>query len=84
MVIEKPMKKEQIQALAFNLEKIRAERNMTTTELSEKSGISATTISFIENAKETRVRLNTLFKLCTALECTLVDLLNDCENEEGE
>lgn len=48
---------------------------MTQTELSRRSGVSAVTINGIANNKTTRVDLETLDRLCSALEVEPGELL---------
>lgn len=60
--------------VAMNLRVARAKANMTIDELAKRSGVGATTISFIENARK-RTRLITLGKLADALGIELKDLL---------
>ena len=52
-----------------------AEKRMNIQKLSEKSGISRTTLSKIYNDKATRIDFNTLDALCRALDCSVGDLL---------
>ncbi len=52
-----------------------AEKRMNIQKLSEKSGISRTTLSKIYNDKATRIDFSTLNALCGALECSIGDLL---------
>ncbi len=52
-----------------------AEKRMNIQKLSEKSGISRTTLSKIYNDKATRIDFSTLNALCRALECSIGDLL---------
>lgn len=49
------------------LQKLREDKKMSQDELAEKSGVSRTTISLIENNKSTTVKLRTLQKLAVAL-----------------
>ena len=46
----------------------REDKEMTQAELSEKSGVARTTISFIESGKEVDVKLSTLLALANAVE----------------
>lgn len=50
------------------LKTIREERNFSQEELAEKSGVSRTTISLIENGNSTTIKLSTLQKLAKALD----------------
>lgn len=49
------------------VKEIRLEMNMTQTELSEKSNVSRTTISMIENHQLDNIESNTMFKIAVAL-----------------
>ncbi|MCM3488817.1 helix-turn-helix transcriptional regulator [Alkalihalophilus marmarensis] len=44
-------------------------------ELHEKTGISRTTISALLNGEKVAIRLDTLAKLCIALNCNIGDLV---------
>lgn len=54
---------------------LRKNKNMSQEELAEKSKVSRSTISFLETEKEMDVKLETLKKLATALDCNIVDFL---------
>ena len=58
-----------------------AKRKMSVTELSEKVGITMANLSILKNGKAKAVRLETLEKLCKALECQPGDLLEYVEDE---
>ena len=59
-----------------------AKRKMTLTELSEKVGITMANLSILKTGKARAVRVDTLNKLCTALQCQPGDLLEFREDEE--
>lgn len=58
-----------------------AKRKMSVTELSEKVGITMANLSILKNGKAKAVRLETLEKLCKALECQPGDLFEYVEDE---
>ncbi|RHK98600.1 XRE family transcriptional regulator [Phocaeicola plebeius] len=47
-------------------------RNITLTELSEKTGLTISNLSNIKNNRITSIRFSTLEKLCKVLDCNLV------------
>lgn len=56
-----------------------AKRKMSVTELAEKVGITISNLSVLKNDKARAVRLETLDKLCKALDCQPGDLLEYVE-----
>ena len=63
--------------MGYTLKKIRMEKNMSQTELSEKSGVSRPTIIAIESGKAESVMTGTLMKLAEALGVTIARLVED-------
>lgn len=61
-------------ALGKNINNYRKAINMSTTTLSELSGVSQGTISKIENGNST-TNIETLLKICQALGVTLYDVI---------
>ena len=61
--------------ITINLDLMLAKRKMTVTELTARVGITMANISLIKNGKVKAVRLDTLDKLCRALDCQPGDLL---------
>ena len=61
--------------IIFNIDIILARRKMTLTELSEKVGITMANLSILKTGKARAVRVDTLNKLCAALQCQPGDLL---------
>ena len=60
------------------LKKIREEKNMTQDELAEKSGVSRTIISQIENNKIINITKDTMERLAVnGLDSTIVDVFFD-------
>ncbi len=57
-----------------------AKRKMSVTELAEKVGITISNLSILKNDKARAVRLETLDKLCKALDCQPGDLLEYVED----
>ena len=68
--------------IIFNIDIMLARRKMTLTELSEKVGITMANLSILKTGKARAVRVDTLNKLCTALQCQPGDLLEFREDEE--
>ena len=56
-----------------------AKRKMSVTELADKVGITISNLSILKNDKARAVRLETLDKLCKALDCQPGDLLEYVE-----
>ena len=67
--------------IIFNIDVMLAKRKMSVTELSEKVGITMANLSILKNGKAKAVRLETLEKLCKALDCQPGDLLEYVEDE---
>lgn len=65
-----------------------AKRKMSVTELSEKVGVTMANISILKNGKAKAIKLDTLNKICKALDCQPGDILEylpaqeERENEE--
>ena len=62
--------------IEFTIDVMMAKRKMTLTELSEKVGITLANLSILKTGKARAVRVDTLNKLCAALECQPGDLLS--------
>ena len=75
-------------AIIVNIDVMLAKRKMSVTELSEKLGITMANVSILKNGKAKAVRIETLNKLCAALECQPGDLFayepDDPENGRDE
>lgn len=52
-----------------------AKRKMSSGELAEKVGISATNLSILKTGKAKAIRFSTLESLCKALDCQVGDIL---------
>ena len=61
-------------AIRINIDVMLAKRKMSVTELSEKVGITMANISILKNGKAKAVKIETLNKLCAALDCQPGDL----------
>lgn len=61
--------------IAVHLGKLLAQRNMTADELAGAVGIHPNNISKLRTGEITFIRLETLFKVCQALDCQPGDLL---------
>lgn len=72
-------------AIRINIDVMLAKRKMSVTELSEKVGITMANISILKNGKAKAIKLDTLNKICKALNCQPGDILEYIpeENEEG-
>ncbi len=62
-------------AIQINIDVMLAKRKMSVTELSERVGITLANISMLKNGKVKAIRLETLNKVCEALECQPGDIL---------
>ena len=56
-------------AIIVNIDVMLAKRKMSVTELSEKLGITMANVSILKNGKAKAVKVETLNKLCAALDC---------------
>ena len=61
--------------IIFNIDVMLAKRKMSVTELAEKVGITVTNMSILKTGKAKAIKVSTLVKLCEALNCQPVDLL---------
>ena len=61
--------------IIVNIDVMLARRKMSSGELAEKVGISATTLSILKTGKAKAIRLETIEKLCKALSCTAGELI---------
>ena len=68
--------------IIFNIDVMLARRKMSVTELSRRVGITMANISILKNGKARAVRVDTLDKLCRALDCQPGDLLEYREASE--
>ena len=72
-------------AIIINIDVMLAKRKMSVTELSEKLDITMANVSILKNRKAKAIKLDTLNRLCKALDCQPADLLeyqpDKCEEE---
>ena len=61
--------------IVFNIDVMLARRKMSLKELSERVGITLANLSILKTGKARAVRVDTLNKLCAALDCQPGDLL---------
>lgn len=67
------MENQKLKELGRKIVVLRAERNMTQTELYKLAGLSYTTISFIENGKKVP-RVSTLYRIAKVLDVNPYEL----------
>ena len=68
--------------IIVNIDVMLARRKMSVTELSEKVGITLANISVLKNQKAKAIKIETLDKICKALQCQPGDILEWKEDEE--
>ena len=68
-------------AIIVNIDVMLAKRKMSVTELSEKLGITIANVSILKNGKAKAVKVETLNKLCAALDCQPGDLFEYVPDE---
>lgn len=69
-------------AIIINIDVMLAKRKMSVTELSDRVGITMANISILKNGKAKAVKLDTLSKICQALDCQPGDILEYVPEEE--
>ncbi len=69
-------------AIVINLDVMLAKRKVSVTELSEKLDITMANVSILKNGKAKAVKLETLNKICKALDCQPGDILEYVPDEE--
>ena len=69
--------------IIFNIDVMLAKRKMSVTELSNRVGITMANISILKNGKAKAVRVETLNKICAALDCQPGDVLEYRPDEEN-
>ena len=73
--------------IIINLDVMLAKRKMKSNELAKLIGITEQNLSILKTGKAKAIRLTTLNKICTHLNCQPGDILeyvNDNEKEEGD
>lgn len=68
--------------IVVNLDVMMAKRKMSSTELSEKLGITMANLSILKNNKAKAIRFTTLEAICEALNCQPGDILEYRKDEE--
>lgn len=71
-------------AIIINIDVMLAKRKMSVTELSGRVGITMANISILKNGKAKAVKLDTLNKICRALDCQPGDLLEYVPDTETD
>lgn len=61
---------------------LRLQHHMTQSTLAERAHLSKTTISNLESGQQTKIALDTIAKLCQALDCTPSELFEICDKQE--
>ena len=61
--------------IVFHIDIMLARRKMSLTELSERVGITIANLSILKTGKARAVRLDTLNRLCAALDCQPGDII---------
>ena len=69
-------------AIIINIDVMLARRKMSVTELSEKVGITMANISILKNGKAKAIKVDTLDKICRALDCQPGDILEWSDEDE--
>ena len=67
--------------IIFNIDVMLAKRKMSVSELADKVGITLANMSILKTGKAKAIKVDTLCKLCKALDCQPGDLL---EYQKGE
>lgn len=67
--------------IVFHVDVMLAKRKMSLTELSERVGITMANLSILKTGKAKAVRLETLGRLCGALDCQPGDLMEFLPDE---
>lgn len=78
--MKKWVRTEGIMAIVINIDVMLAKRKMSVTELSERVGITMANISILKNGKAKAIKVETLNKICQALECQPGDILEYVED----
>ena len=70
--------------IIVNIDVMLARRKMSVTELSQRVGITLANISILKNGKAKAIKIETLNKICQALECQPGDILEWRRDGEAE
>lgn len=68
--------------IVVNIDVMLAKRKMSVTELSEAIGITMANVSILKNGRAKAIRIETLDKICRALQCQPGDILEWREDDE--
>ncbi len=68
--------------IIVNLDVMMAKRKISSTQLSEKMGITMANLSILKNNKAKAVRFSTLDSLCNILDCQPGDILEHVEEDD--
>ena len=68
--------------IIINVDVMLAKRKMSVSELAERVGITIANISILKNQKAKAIRLDTLNRICKALDCQPGDILEYREDDE--
>lgn len=66
--------------IVINIDVMLAKRKMSVTELSERVGITLANMSVLKNGKAKAIKVDTLDKICSALDCQPGEVLEWREN----
>lgn len=69
-------------SIIVNVDVMLAKRKMSVTELSNKVGITMANISILKNGKAKAIKIDTLDKICRALDCQPGDILEWREDKD--
>ncbi len=68
--------------IIMNIDVMLAKRKMSVSELADRVGITLANISILKNGRAKAIRIETLNKICTALQCQPGDLLEWRKDED--
>lgn len=83
LIIEFLMKAGGNMSIIVNIDVMLAKRKMSVTELSNKVGITMANISILKNGKAKAIKIDTLDKICRALDCQPGEIL-EWRDEHGQ
>ena len=66
--------------IIINIDVMLAKRKMSVTELSEKVGITMANVSILKNGKAKAIKLDTLNKICEALNVHMDDIMETIDD----
>lgn len=71
-------------AIIINIDVMLAKRKMSVTQLSERIGITMANVSVLKNGRAKAIKIETLDKICSALQCQPGDILEWRDEETQE